>query len=124
VSRTPPLRYSRSLSRSRRILTRVDNANAHISAPPRQNRFHESETLFSSIMNSPWFKNSQIILFLNKIDLLAAKLPQLDLRQILPEYDGPNDLGMLLNYLGKRLISQNQNVSGWENCRWWLEDGC
>jgi len=36
----------------------------------------EALTLFDSICNSRWFVKTSIILFLNKIDLFAEKLPR------------------------------------------------
>jgi guanine nucleotide-binding protein G(i) subunit alpha len=39
------------------------------------NRMQEALTLFDSICNSRWFVRTSIILFLNKIDLFAEKLP-------------------------------------------------
>jgi hypothetical protein len=41
-----------------------------------QNRMQEALTLFDSICNSRWFIKTSIILFLNKIDLFAEKLPR------------------------------------------------
>ena len=40
------------------------------------NRLQEALTLFDSICNSKWFTKTSIILFLNKIDLFAEKLPK------------------------------------------------
>ena len=40
------------------------------------NRMQEALTLFDSICNSRWFVKTSIILFLNKIDLFAEKLPR------------------------------------------------
>ncbi|KAJ7457733.1 G protein alpha subunit CIG1, partial [Mycena latifolia] len=42
----------------------------------RVNRMQEALTLFDSICNSRWFVKMSIILFLNKIDLFAEKLPR------------------------------------------------
>lgn len=43
--------------------------------PSLKNRMQEALTLFDSICNSRWFVKTSIILFLNKIDRFAEKLP-------------------------------------------------
>lgn len=55
------------------------------------NRMTEALTLFDSISNSRWFVNTQIIVFFNKIDLFAEKLPRSPLSNFFPDYDGGND---------------------------------
>ncbi|KAL7009393.1 hypothetical protein EMMF5_001024 [Cystobasidiomycetes sp. EMM_F5] len=72
-------------------------------------RFEEAQSLFGQIANSAWFKNSQIILFLNKIDILAQKLPTIDLREHLPDYRGPRSLQHVLAYLGQSMLEQNHS---------------
>ncbi|KAJ3997194.1 guanine nucleotide binding protein alpha subunit, partial [Lentinula boryana] len=47
------------------------------------NRMQEALTLFDSICNSRWFLKTSIILFLNKIDLFAEKLPRSPLGEYL-----------------------------------------
>jgi len=42
----------------------------------KRNAMHESIQLFDEICNSKWFRNSEIILFLNKTDLFKEKLLQ------------------------------------------------
>lgn len=41
-----------------------------------KSRMAESIVLFDSLINSPWFSRSSIILFLNKIDIFRHKLPR------------------------------------------------
>ena len=48
------------------------------------NRMQEALTLFDSICNSRWFVKTSIILFLNKIDLFAEKLPRSPLEDYFP----------------------------------------
>lgn len=56
------------------------------------NRLQESVTLFESVANSRYFANSSIILFLNKIDLFAAKLKSgTKLVDFCPDYAGANE---------------------------------
>jgi len=54
-----------------------------------ENRMEESKALFRTIITYPWFHNSSVILFLNKIDILAEKILTSDLVDYFPEYDGP-----------------------------------
>ncbi|KAF8202810.1 guanine nucleotide binding protein, alpha subunit, partial [Mycena galopus ATCC 62051] len=42
-----------------------------------QNHIHESLALFESIANSPWFRRTSVILFLNKIDVFKKKFPRM-----------------------------------------------
>ncbi|KAH8835030.1 heterotrimeric G protein alpha subunit B [Flagelloscypha sp. PMI_526] len=73
------------------------------------NRMTEALTLFDSICNSRWFVNTSIILFLNKIDLLAEKLPHSPLHHYFPDFAGGSDFQMACNYLLNRFVSLNQN---------------
>ncbi|KAG9031946.1 guanine nucleotide-binding protein subunit alpha [Tulasnella sp. JGI-2019a] len=55
------------------------------------NRMTEALTLFDSISNSRWFINTQIIVFFNKIDIFAEKLPRSPLTNFFPDYTGDNE---------------------------------
>lgn len=44
--------------------------------------------LFRTIITYKWFKESSVILFLNKIDLLEEKIMHSHLVDYFPEYDG------------------------------------
>ncbi|KAK2701571.1 guanine nucleotide-binding protein G(q) subunit alpha-like [Artemia franciscana] len=55
----------------------------------RENRMKESLALFKTIINYPWFKNSSVILFLNKTDLLQEKIKHSHFINYFPEYNGP-----------------------------------
>ncbi|KAM3849394.1 guanine nucleotide-binding protein G(q) subunit alpha-like [Diretmus argenteus] len=54
-----------------------------------ENRMEESKALFRTIITYQWFKDSSVILFLNKIDLLEEKIMFSHLVDYFPEYDGP-----------------------------------
>ncbi|KAJ7079407.1 heterotrimeric G-protein alpha subunit, GPA3-like protein, partial [Mycena belliarum] len=56
-----------------------------------QNRMTESLALFESVINTYWFKNTSIILFLNKIDVFEAKLQIVPLDVHFPKYTGDED---------------------------------
>ena len=53
-----------------------------------KNRMEESMALFRTIITYKWFKESSVILFLNKIDLLEEKIMYSHLVDYFPEYDG------------------------------------
>lgn len=48
----------------------------------------ESLELFDEIVNGNWFKNTTIMLFLNKVDLFKKKIETTDLNVCFSEYDG------------------------------------
>ncbi|RKP21588.1 G-alpha-domain-containing protein [Rozella allomycis CSF55] len=53
-----------------------------------QNRLIESLVLFESIVNSRWFQNSSIVLFLNKMDIFEKKIQVSPINKYFPEYQG------------------------------------
>jgi len=48
----------------------------------------ESIALFRTIITFPWFQNTSVILFLNKMDLFELKIMTTHLVDYFPEYDG------------------------------------
>jgi len=74
------------------------------------NRMQEALTLFDSICNSRWFVKTSIILFLNKIDLFAEKLPKSPLGDYFPDYAGGDDYDAACAYLLHRFVSLNQSA--------------
>lgn len=52
------------------------------------NRMQESLTLFYTTIHAPWFVNASIILFLNKMDILAEKIKTSDLQIYFPKFQG------------------------------------
>lgn len=75
------------------------------------NRMQEALTLFDSICNSRWFVKTSIILFLNKIDLFAEKLPRSPLGDYFPDYMGGNNYDAACSYLLQRFVSLNQSAA-------------
>lgn len=97
----------------------------------------EALTLFDSICNSRWFVKTSIvstraiyrqlcslthpnslttivflqILFLNKIDLFAEKLPTSPLGDYFPDYNGGDNYDAACEYLLHRFVSLNQNAA-------------
>ncbi|KAG8933848.1 guanine nucleotide-binding protein subunit alpha [Tulasnella sp. 418] len=75
------------------------------------NRMQEALTLFDSICNSRWFVKTSIILFLNKIDLFAEKLPISPLADYFPDYTGGENYDAACEYLLHRFVSLNQSAA-------------
>ncbi|KAG9082446.1 guanine nucleotide-binding protein subunit alpha, partial [Ceratobasidium sp. 392] len=75
------------------------------------NRMQEALTLFDSICNSRWFVKTSIILFLNKIDLFAEKLPHSPMGDYFPDYQGGDNYDAACDYLLHRFVSLNQSAA-------------
>ncbi|XP_067272111.1 guanine nucleotide-binding protein subunit alpha-15-like isoform X2 [Pseudorasbora parva] len=54
----------------------------------KDNRMEESLSLFYTTIHSTWFANSSVILFLNKMDILAEKIQFSDLKTYIPGFQG------------------------------------
>lgn len=52
------------------------------------NRLEEALNLFENICNSRWFRDTSIILFLNKSDLFKEKVKKVPLSVTFPDYTG------------------------------------
>ncbi|KAH8101422.1 heterotrimeric G protein alpha subunit 4 [Cristinia sonorae] len=52
------------------------------------NQMQDAMTIWDSICHSQWFKQTSIILFMNKNDLFEAKIHHSDIRNYFPDYDG------------------------------------
>ncbi|EEB07357.1 heterotrimeric G protein alpha-2 subunit Gpa2 [Schizosaccharomyces japonicus yFS275] len=74
-----------------------------------QNKLMESVALFDSILNSPWFSNSSIILFLNKFDLFRQKLDHVPFNEHFPDYNGKNNVKQVIRYILWLFINPNVN---------------
>jgi len=64
-----------------------------------RNRLDDSLALFEAIVNLPWFKDTSIILFLNKEDLFREKIRSIDLGTFLPSYHGGCNYENALNFI-------------------------
>jgi len=53
------------------------------------NRVDEALKLFDEICNSRWFKDTSLLLFLNKRDLFEEKIKRIPLKDHFPNYNGP-----------------------------------
>ncbi|KAK7688009.1 hypothetical protein QCA50_008379 [Cerrena zonata] len=52
------------------------------------NQMQDAMTIWDSICHSQWFKQTSIILFLNKNDLFEKKIEHSDIKTFFPDYDG------------------------------------
>jgi len=73
------------------------------------NRMQEAVTLFSEIANNPVFKNSAIVLFLNKSDLFRDKIKKVDLNKCFPDYKGGNDYDKGCKFITEKFLSKNKD---------------
>ncbi|KAK2715194.1 guanine nucleotide-binding protein G(q) subunit alpha-like [Artemia franciscana] len=74
------------------------------------NRMKESLDLFKAIINCRWFKNSSVILFLNKTDLLQEKIKLSDFVNYFPEYNGPKqDAEEIKKFILKKFLDLKPN---------------
>jgi len=73
------------------------------------NRLHESLGVFENIMNNPYFGRSTMILFMNKIDLLSAKLNNVNLGVCFNEYEGNNSFEDVCEYIKQKFMELNAN---------------
>ena len=67
-----------------RLFETIDEAD-----PPTINRLEESCALFKTIVENPLFKDTSVILFLNKTDILEEKIQHSPLSVHYPLFDGP-----------------------------------
>ncbi len=68
----------------------------------------ESLMLFESVVNSRWFSNTSIILFLTQIDVFRKKLPYSPLAKYFPEFTGGDDLHKATKFILGKFASMNR----------------
>lgn len=68
----------------------------------------ETLLLFDSVVNSRWFNNTQIFVFLNKVDKLRVKLARNPMADYFPDYKGGNDANRAAKYILWRLNQVNR----------------
>lgn len=71
-------------------------------------RMKESLELFSETINSKFFMNTPIILFMNKVDTFKEKLPNSHLNVMFPEYNGPMDYDSTYNFIREKYEDCNK----------------
>ncbi|XP_071481122.1 guanine nucleotide-binding protein G(o) subunit alpha-like [Diadema antillarum] len=79
---------------------------------PEVNRLQESLKLFESICNNCFFRQTTMILFLNKVDLFQYKILHTNrqLHQYFPDFQGPDyDIDAAAKYIQRRFQLCNRN---------------
>lgn len=75
------------------------------------NQMQDAMTIWDSICHSQWFKQTSIILFLNKNDLFEKKVPVSDIKSFFPDYDGePGDVRAGRDYFKRRFAKLAQKA--------------
>jgi len=73
------------------------------------NRMTEALNLFEEICNSRWFRDTSMILFLNKRDLFAEKISKVPLSKYFPAYEGGDNLKAATDFLRLQFEAKNRN---------------
>ncbi|KAJ7511657.1 G-protein alpha subunit [Mycena galericulata] len=73
-----------------------------------QTRLRTSLTLFDTILTSPCFPRTPVILFLNKVDVFRGKLRRVPLERYLPEYTGGPDINQAAKCILWRFMQGNR----------------
>jgi hypothetical protein len=71
-------------------------------------RNSESLELFAETVNSKWFVETPIILFMNKIDIFNEKIKHSPLTAMFPEYTGGADAATSLNFIKSKFLEKNK----------------
>ncbi|OBZ79496.1 Guanine nucleotide-binding protein alpha-2 subunit [Grifola frondosa] len=79
------------------------------------NQMQDAMTIWDSICHSQWFKQTSIILFLNKNDLFERKVEHSEIKNFFPDYDGEsNDARSGREYFKKRFARLAQKANAKE----------
>jgi len=74
------------------------------------NRMHESLKIFTEICNSEFFRDTAMILFLNKEDLFKEKITRVNLKVCFEDFVGPpGSLKAGIEFISAKFLAQNQN---------------
>jgi GTPase Era involved in 16S rRNA processing len=68
----------------------------------------ESLDLFSETINSKWFVDTPVILFMNKTDLFKEKVGRSPISAMFPEYSGPQEHEASLEYIKKKFCEKSR----------------
>mmetsp|Transcript_15464 Transcript_15464/g.23182 ORF Transcript_15464/g.23182 Transcript_15464/m.23182 type:complete len:350 (+) Transcript_15464:38-1087(+) len=69
------------------------------------NRMYESIELYEEIVTSNWFRDTPVILFLNKSDIFQEKIVHKDLKCCFPDYTGGCDFLNATQYLQEKFLA-------------------
>jgi guanine nucleotide-binding protein G(i) subunit alpha len=76
---------------------------------PSVNRMHDSLALFDQICNSHFFKDSIILLLLNKDDIFRERIRNKDLSVCFPDYTGGKDYDKAGDFIKRKFLAVNKN---------------
>ncbi|KAI6134829.1 guanine nucleotide binding protein, alpha subunit [Pisolithus croceorrhizus] len=95
------------------FLAPISCFDERLAEDPRVNRLEDSFILWKAICSSKLLKSTTLIMFLNKIDLLAKKIADgVMVRQFLPSYaDRPNETRAVVKYLRAKFNDTARNYS-------------
>lgn len=82
------------------------------------NRMQESLLLFDEIVNSPWFRKTPVVLFLNKIDLFKEKILRVPLTVCFQNYKGKNEPDEAKEFIKQRFLELPGDKSKAIYCHW------
>ncbi|KAJ3107486.1 guanine nucleotide-binding protein subunit alpha [Phlyctochytrium planicorne] len=78
---------------------------------PSVNRMYDAIALFQSVCNNPLLKSVNIILFLNKVDLLQKKIQKSTIRRYFPDFDGDTSVKAAGAFFKAKFVSRNQSTT-------------
>jgi len=70
-------------------------------------RLEEALNLFENICNSRWFRQTSIILFLNKHDIFQEKIKMTPLSRVFKDYKGGHDANLGREYIEQEFLARN-----------------
>lgn len=75
------------------------------------NRMHESLKIFYEICNSEFFRETAMILFLNKDDIFKEKIARVNLKVCFDDFTGPpSSYRAGIDFISEKFLAQNQNI--------------
>lgn len=89
----------------------ISEYDQQLEEDPSQNRLVESFELFDQIVNSKYFSETSMVLFLNKSDLFKDKLRRVPFSSIFHKYKGPNEYEEVIAWLQNKFESRNQDAN-------------
>jgi len=75
------------------------------------NAMDETLKVFEETMNMEWCENSDVIVFLNKVDLFKEKLEQCPITLFWDDYTGPLDYDSCISFIESELCARIRNPS-------------
>ncbi|GMT10416.1 hypothetical protein PFISCL1PPCAC_1713, partial [Pristionchus fissidentatus] len=91
------------------FITSLSEYNQKLVEDGSTNRMRESLGLFGNICKNEYFKQTAIILFLNKKDLFEEKITKFPITDCFPRYKGPQAYTESLQHITKRFLRENGN---------------